>query len=161
MKVVLIGLLVFLVGSYYYFSSSVPKAAQEKNVPTPRPQQSTLPFIPHTRENYLKLVNDYRVSMGKKPLVQDDRICPIAEERVKDLNIEYSHKGADKLITAVVTDLGYEKVSENIAELGWYDAEGTVERWLNSTPHRNAILSSYTHTCIASDGRYSVQIFAE
>jgi len=102
------------------------------------------------------LINQWRLSQGYKPYIQDERLCRIAIDRSDD---EFEHETFMKKYD----NANYPYVmQENLSLVRfWTDVteEKVLKGWLNSPPHRTTLEKPYTHSCVACD-KQCVQIFS-
>lgn len=88
---------------------------------------------------------------GCQPYIKDQRLCEIAEDRIKDRFD--NHEGL------------YEKYSkypfkiQEIATEANSDKDA-LSRWLSSPPHAAGLRTSYKYSCIAVSPNYAIQIFS-
>lgn len=97
-------------------------------------------------------INIWRTEVGKKPYTKLDSLCEIANKRVKQIVNNFTHSQFSKLEYPST-------LSENLAK-NPNGEEKTIDMWLNSKSHREALESNYTYSCIATEGTYAVQIFS-
>lgn len=103
---------------------------------------------PHTPENLLKLVNAERAKVGVKPLKLDERLNRSAKMKVDDM-VKYqylAHKNHDgtrgtDYIVKVVGSAECPFISENVAQEKYGLNQDILNKYLPSTPHREAILN--------------------
>lgn len=108
---------------------------------------------PYSAEKLEALVNEWRVSQGLQPLTHSDSLCKIALTRLAEVQANWSHNGFDASRFCKQCLLG-----ENLARR--YDAaEDVVTGWENSKTHLEQMSYSYTHSCVATQNGYAVQIF--
>nr|WP_297784128.1 CAP domain-containing protein [uncultured Allomuricauda sp.] len=111
------------------------------------------------------LVNDYRVSKGLNTLGNSAPAYKYAEEH-NDYMIshnELSHDNFDSRASQIAEETNAIKVSENVARY-YTSAAKTLEGWLNSSSHKEAMEGEFTHTSLSvqldKQGRpYYTQIF--
>lgn len=108
-----------------------------------------------TKENVMHEVNEWRISEGMTPYKESEFLCKAAEERLPEVKLNWSHKGfsAKRFCGESECWLG-----ENLAK-EYSSPHETLINWLNSPSHRRELEKPYTHSCIATDGDYVVQIF--
>jgi uncharacterized protein YkwD len=106
------------------------------------------------------LVNQYRTDIGLKTLAFNPEMCAFAEQRVEEIQTDYSHAGFEKMVASEEKPFQYVYAGENIDE-GSFNAGFSVRRWLQSSSHRENIESiNYTDTCVVVKNGYAVQLFA-
>lgn len=108
-----------------------------------------------------KLVNGYRVNLGLNPLEHDPKLCEIAEDRLKDVPLDWSHAGfKEKYYLENTPNAFYKSLGENLAK----DYQTSLEvlyAWSKSPTHKENIVNpKFTHSCIATDTNHVVHIFA-
>lgn len=86
----------------------------------------------------IDLVNDFRKSEGKEPVVVNDVMMEIAMERAAQVALFFSHERPDTLDNVAT---GMFINGENIA-LGMREAEGNINLWKESDGHRKNMLSN-------------------
>ena len=116
----------------------------------------------------MKLINDYRVSIGLNPLEKINHISFKSEEHdyyMIDKNV-VSHDGFVERSENIMKVLGAKTVGENIA-YNYNTPQAAVSAWLNSPGHKANIEGNYTHFGIAikinptSGKKYYTNIFAK
>ena len=116
----------------------------------------------------MKLINDYRVSVGLKPLEIVNHISFKSEEHDYYMidNKVVSHDGFVERADNIKKVLNAKMVGENIA-YNYNTPKAAVTAWLNSSTHKENIEGDYTHFGIsirvdASTGKkYYTNIFAK
>ena len=85
-------------------------------------------------------INAVRDEHGLPPLSYISELEPGAYTRAKEVSAEFSHYRPDGSPCTTVSELAD---GEIIARVGWHnDAKYIVNGWMNSKPHREAILRS-------------------
>ncbi|MES2240309.1 MAG: CAP domain-containing protein [Bacteroidota bacterium] len=116
----------------------------------------------------MKLINDYRVSIGLNPLEKINHISYKSEEHdfyMIDNNV-VSHDGFVERSENIMKVLGAKSVGENIA-YNYNSPQAAVSAWLNSPGHKANIEGNYTHFGISirinptNGKRYYTNIFAK
>ena len=116
----------------------------------------------------MKLINDYRVSIGLNPLEKINHISYKSEEHdfyMIDNNV-VSHDGFVQRSENIMKLLGAKSVGENIA-YNYNSPQAAVTAWLNSPGHKANIEGNYTHFGIAikqdaaTGKKYYTNIFAK
>jgi uncharacterized protein YkwD len=101
-------------------------------------------------------INEWRKSVNLATYTESKLLCDVADIRIKEIQTNFSHDGlfshrwCDEKLTCTI--------SENIAAYS-PSVNETLQGWLNSPPHRKALESDYSHSCIRTQNGYSVQIF--
>ena len=128
--------------------------------PTP-----TLIKTPTFAEQVLELVNIERNQHGFSPLLWDDRLAAVAQAHSVDM-VErnfFDHTNPDGLSPfdrMKNAGINYWYAAENIAA-GQRTPEAVINAWMNSTGHRNNILSeNLTHIGVGFYEYYWTQVFA-
>lgn len=116
----------------------------------------------------MKLINDYRVSIGLNPLEIINHISFKSEEHdyyMIDNNV-VSHDGFVDRSTNIMKVLGAKTVGENIA-YNYNTPQSALNAWLNSPAHKKNIEGNYTHFGISirsnqtTGKKYYTNIFAK
>ncbi len=116
----------------------------------------------------MKLINDYRVSIGLNPLEKINHISFKSEEHDFYMidNKVVSHDGFVTRSENIMKALGAKTVGENIA-YNYNSPQAAVTAWLNSPGHKANIEGNYTHFGIAirqdaaTGKKYYTNIFAK
>ena len=120
-------------------------------------------------QEMLELVNKERAKVGVAPLVLDERLNQSAQEKSNDMTDRnyYGHVSPDGVhgysLAENRTKGSCGLVGENIAK-NFYDnySQSAVNGWMNSKPHREAILDPrYTKTGFGISESSIVQHFCE
>ncbi len=105
-------------------------------------------------ETLFSLINAHRTQIGKPVVVQEERICQIAQDRAPAVHSEiyggFMHAGFHKL------NLPY-WASEIIIDMRT-DQEA-IRWWLNSYVHRGIIQGDYQYACIGCSGNSCAGVF--
>ncbi|RDY59656.1 CAP domain-containing protein [Flagellimonas nanhaiensis] len=116
-------------------------------------------------EELLDLVNAHRASIGKTALGNSSVSYKYAEEHNNYMisKNKLSHDNFDSRASKIAAETNAIEVSENVARY-YTTAQQTLNGWLNSTAHKEALEGNYTHTTLSveldKDGRpYYTQIF--
>lgn len=113
-----------------------------------------------------QLVNQERQKENLKPLEWDDRLAACAQTRAQEIQQSFSHtrpNGASCFTILSENHIAYGTCGENIAS-GQPSPQAVMTSWMNSTGHRNNIMSSnFGHIGVGSvylNGTYYwVQLF--
>jgi uncharacterized protein YkwD len=114
--------------------------------------------------SFVKLMNEYRRSLGLSPLIWDSRVAAVAKAHSRDMYERdyFSHTTPegrttwDRLAARRVT---YSRAGENIA-WGQTTGRAVLEAWLNSPHHRENIeREGYTHHGVGRVGTYWTHVF--
>ena len=110
---------------------------------------------PALRTNTLyTLIQGYRVNNGLEPYIMSQKLCDIADIRLKETQIKFSHDGFDaKRFCPSDCFIG-----ENLAE-GYTDEQVLLNAWLESPTHAENLKRDFMFTCIRTVNGYAVQIF--
>jgi uncharacterized protein YkwD len=100
--------------------------------------------------NAMKLINDYRVSVGLNTLQQINYVSLKSEEHDQYMITKnvVSHDGFVSRSEDIVKVVGAKNVGENIA-YNYNTPEAAVKAWLNSVSHKENIEGNFTHFGIA------------
>lgn len=116
----------------------------------------------------MKLINEYRVSVGLNSLQKINHISFKSEEHDNYMIIkkEPSHDGFVSRSENIMNVLGAKKVGENIA-FNFVSPKSAVTAWLNSPGHKENIEGDFTHFGMAiredpaTGKKYYTNIFAK
>lgn len=115
----------------------------------------------------MKLINDYRVSIGLKGLEKIDPISYKCEEHNKYMiaNNVVNHNNFVARSEDIMKLLGAKKVGENVA-YNYKTSAAVLKGWLDSQGHKENIEGDYTHfglavTTDAAGRKYYTNIFAK
>jgi uncharacterized protein YkwD len=116
----------------------------------------------------MKLINEYRVSVGLNALEKINHISYKSEEHDYYMiaNNTPSHDDFVSRSENIIKTLGAKKVGENIA-YNYNSPKAAVEAWLNSPAHKENIEGNFTHFGIAikvsptTGKKYYTNIFAK
>ena len=116
-------------------------------------------------DELLDLVNGHRVSVGASALQNSPSSYKYAEEHNEYMisQSKLSHDNFQSRASKIAEETNAVEISENVARY-YTSAEKTLEGWLNSATHKEALEGDYTHTTLSvqldKDGRpYFTQIF--
>ena len=116
-------------------------------------------------EELLNLVNEHRVSIGESTLQNSPTSHKYAVEHNQYMisHNKLSHDNFEDRAAEIAAETNAVGVSENVARY-YTSAEKTLEGWLDSSSHKEALEGDYTHTTLSvqldKDGRpYYTQIF--
>lgn len=141
---ILITVVLSLIGM---FSSAVVSYSP----PTPPP--------PITRDALMAEFNLYRKEHNLNPVKHSDLLCPFAEERVREIQTDWSHKGFRAEVdnfTNAHREIDW--IGENLAK-EYDDAKAVFVAWDNSPTHKeNLINPEYSIVCFTVDNRHIVQM---
>lgn len=112
----------------------------------------------------LSLVNDYRATQGKGPLVSTASLNAAAAAHAQDMvnNAFFSHTGSGGSTVGSRTranGCSWSGVAENIAQ-GQTAPSAAMTTWINSDGHRRNLLGPYTQFGEARIGNTWVAVFA-
>ena len=95
-------------------------------------------------------INWYRVENQLLPLVYDQTACLIAEDRLEEIESNFSHEGFYKLKNG--KDFFYENLSWVWSGDLLYKAGWTIKNWKTSPTHNAVLLSDSEIGCVKTDG---------
>lgn len=104
-------------------------------------------------------VNNYRIENGLDALTWDTKLCAYANARAIEIENDYSHNGFITKGESILETIKAEQIAENLAGSARTEQE-TLTDWSKSPAHNKTMLGNYTHSCVASNGQYVVQLFA-
>lgn len=116
----------------------------------------------------MRLINEYRVSIGLNALERVNHISYKCEEHNKYMiqNNVVDHNDFVARSTNMTNVLGAKKVGENVA-YNYKTPEAAVRAWLDSPGHKENIVGDYTHfglsvtTDAATGKKYYTNIFVK
>lgn len=116
----------------------------------------------------MKLINDYRLSIGLNALEKINHISFKCEEHNNYMiaNNVVDHNDFTSRSNNIISVLGAKKVGENVA-YNYKTSEAAVRAWLDSPGHKENIVGDFTHfglsvTTDAKTGKkYYTNIFAK
>ncbi len=121
---------------------------------TPTVVPATIPTLAPISDEKLEIVvNNWRQSQNLQLLIRSENLCKIAIVRLSEIKTNWSHDGFNYKRFCANCYLG-----ENLAK-DYATEDAILIGWLNSPSHRNNLTTSYTHSCIKTDGNHVVQIF--
>ncbi|TAF32295.1 MAG: CAP domain-containing protein [Cytophagales bacterium] len=119
----------------------------------------------------VKLINDYRVSIGKKPFEYNEAIYNACLEHSQSMatnKTAFGHDGFKERVDKISKRMSLSSAAENVAKnQGFSDpAQTAYSGWLKSPGHKTNIEGDYTHAAIAvakaADGTFFfTQIFVK
>ena len=102
-----------------------------------------------------QLIQDWRVKNNYQPYISDQQLCKLASIRLDELKTDFSHKG----FYSHLKDFSYQTIGENLANDQSSEQE-VLDGWIASKEHLENLERDYTHSCIQTRGKYSIQMFA-
>ncbi|MFQ6603800.1 CAP domain-containing protein [Flavobacterium sp. C3NV] len=116
----------------------------------------------------MKLINDYRVSIGLNALEKINHISFKCEEHNNYMiaNNVVDHNDFTSRSNNIISVLGAKKVGENVA-YNYKTSEAAVRAWLDSPGHKENIVGDFTHfglsvtTDLKTGKKYYTNIFAK
>lgn len=152
----ILGILAGLYGSFFY------RANIDKFQKTPKTSQVQVKVQPAKTElNSDKLwetVNNWRTSQNLPVYVKNEQLCIIADERVAYIQNDWSHNEFVENLSAYKNISGYKYLGENLSKNNFPET-AVLDAWLDSPGHLENLTLPFTHSCIATDGIFAVQIF--
>jgi uncharacterized protein YkwD len=116
----------------------------------------------------MKIINDYRMSVGLLALEKSDYISTKSEEHNTYMiaNNVVNHDGFVERSASIIKMLGAKTVGENVA-YNYSTPQAALNAWLNSPGHKENIVGNYTHFGISiresavTGKKYYTNIFAK
>jgi len=105
------------------------------------------------------LINDYRVKNGLRPLIEDEKLCNLAKDRLPEIKRDQSHAGFELRVKNNSFGFTYDKLAENLISARGLEIE-VFRAWVDSEEHRENILTPFQFTCLKCDLASCVQLFA-
>lgn len=138
-------------------SSPKPKPLSSLEHPAPSPKNQPIKSENLKSRDLIGAVNSYRLENGRSRLSMSDAGCVFAEERLGELQTNYSHNGFDE----VLTKTGKSGAAENIARTSKNKGASFVvnQMWAKSAGHNKNMLGDWAEGCGYYDGKYAVFIF--
>lgn len=102
------------------------------------------------------VVNEWRMSENKPSYVKDDSLCSYANQRVQDIQTDFSH---DKFVAMKKVDR-FIRLGENLSR-DFQTNQETLTAWLNSPKHRENLDDNYEYSCIRCSEATCVQLFGK
>jgi uncharacterized protein YkwD len=157
-------LLWFIAGASVMFLGTTVKNKLQIDLQTPTPTPV------HVLDPYkiYDLVNDYRSSKGLSKLLFNPAMCSFAEERLKQIHTDWSHKGYEEAVNNNLYCVNHGTsglwCGENLGK-DFYTENDQLYAWLASPEHlANIVKPEFKQTCVATDlvngSAYVVQEFA-
>ena len=168
MKDILFRLVLFIVVLSTMNSCSSNSSAEETIVATKSSQVIANYTYSAFEIETMKLINDYRVSIGLNALAKINHISCKSEEHDNYMikNNVVNHYDFEARSQNIIKVLGAKAVSENIA-YNYISAKGAVDAWLKSPEHKENIEGNFTHFGISirenpeTGRKYFTNIFAK
>lgn len=136
--------------------SSAFRSGETPSPPAPKPEKGPEKKLQLDSNAALRLINNFRVAKGLKPLALEPRATKAAEMLAEDMAkhdrmSHYGPDGADVGKRLTLAGYPYRLAAENIG-VGQSTLNEMVEDWEKSPPHRkNILLSDAKHMGIALD----------
>ena len=125
-------------------SSTGSETSEAPVVTTPTPPTPTNP-TPTWTEEFVELVNEHRISIGRAPLIHSEEMARIAETHSKNMaagTVAFGHDGFSSRCSSARSALGGGNwCAENVAK-GQKTPQAAFNSWINSSGHRANIESS-------------------
>ena len=101
-------------------------------------------------EELLGLVNEYRNSIGLAALTASEPAYKYAEEHNNYMisKNSLSHDNFEARAASIAAETNAQKISENVARF-YVSAEKTMEAWVASASHKQALDGDFTHTALS------------
>ena len=130
-----------------------------KKPQSPRPTPIYIKPTPqHINADALSLlVNTWRINNNLKAFTKNEKLCSLAQIRLKTIQTNWSHIGFE----TTIKQLGYDgKFGENLVR-EFIRSEDALDAWLtSSTHHSNLSNPLFTQTCIVCQQDYCAQEFS-
>ena len=105
------------------------------------------------------LIQSWRLDNGLPPYTKDQKLCDLAQTRVKEIKNNFSHYGFDTKIPTFCAKIHCRDAAENLSQKA-ISEQWALQGWLESASHAAALRKDFKYSCIATDGDSAVQIFA-
>jgi uncharacterized protein YkwD len=159
--------IVFIAAVVFSLNSCSSDAAEEISVEANSKKVVNYTYSASELET-MSLINDYRISVGLKPLEKINHISFKSEEHDFYMIAQkiVSHDGFVSRSENIMSVLGAKKVGENIA-FNFIKPQAALDAWLKSPGHKENIVGDYTHFGIAiredaaTGKKYYTNIFAK
>jgi hypothetical protein len=122
--------------------------------PTSIPTVLPTPFV-HPKDLF-QIIQLYRTNHGLPTYKTSETLCELASSRLPEYKAVPSHEGFFKAIQS--GRYGKGAFAENLISLHGSDFT-TFNAWIASPEHKENLDAPYTHSCLVSDGMYTVQEF--
>lgn len=120
---------------------------KSKQSQTQEPQEEGTAVI---TEQYLELVNEYRISKGLRPLIYNDIIEDVAAKHSKGMaqrTRPFGHYGFSSRCRHIRNRVSPHKLCGEVVAAGQKDAKAVFKAWINSPEHREELENPrFTHT---------------
>lgn len=104
------------------------------------------------------LIQRFRFENNLKPYSKSDILCAFAEERLPEIQQNFSHDAFEERIENNSFTFYYHGLAENlIKENG--DEFQTFNGWLHSASHAANLKAPYTHSCVKCNQSTCIQVF--
>lgn len=141
-------ILVILIGAIFFIPAK--NLGGKTSLPPLYPTPTLTPFPTEKPLDVMqihRLINEYRIENGLKPLRFNESMCPFTKVRLNQIHTNWSHTGW----LSVKNYYTYVYFGENLSK-GYSYAEAIVSAWIASPGHlANIVKPVYTDTCIAFD----------
>lgn len=156
LKLILFGGIVFALLLTYIFGFTNGTKFTKANA-VPESQQSRL-----VDENELwTIANNWREEQGKTAYTINPILCGFADQRVDEIQTDFSHKGYLLISENKIHKAGgFYRTGENIAR-DFFNANDVFRSWLSSPTHRENLDENFTESCIRCENNYCVQLFGK
>lgn len=168
MKNILFRVLLIVTIIFSLNSCSSDSDSASENTTADYTSQKTVNYTYTTFElETLKLINDYRVSVGLNPLEKVNFMSVKSEEHDNYMisTNTVNHDGAVDRSQEIMKVLGAKTVGENVA-FNYNTPKAVLDAWLASPGHKENIVGNYTHFGISvrenptTGKKYYTNIFA-
>jgi len=129
------------------------KSAQNNSIIVSTPAPTAL-----NPDKLWEIVNNWRTSQNLPAYIKNEQLCIVADERVAYIQKDWSHGGFRKNLSTYKNISGYKYLGENLSRNNFPET-AALDAWLDSPGHLENLKLPFTHSCIATDGTFAVQIF--
>ncbi|MEZ4809683.1 MAG: CAP domain-containing protein [Allomuricauda sp.] len=163
-----------LLGAFFVIASVLLLSMCSTSSPSEAEKEFTEALLGNSKETVdpsamedelLDLVNEHRVSIGASVLQNSPSSYKYAQEHNEYMisHSALSHDNFQSRAAKIAEETNAVEISENVARY-YTSAEKTLEGWLNSASHKEALEGEFTHTTLSvqldKEGRpYFTQIF--
>lgn len=146
-----------------------PGTSQSPASPTPTAKPSATPTIKPSatptpealgsvsadpkKDFMMKVINEYRRSLGLSSVQTSQETCDFAKIRAKEISTDFNHDGFQNRINShTIPYSGWSMITENIAMTSSY--KNVVNMWINSPGHAENMRRNTPYVCVEAYGNY-------